>query len=339
MGSLADSLPLRRAVWQSLPTGAPRLWAAGPLIDGPRQRWSHAIAWHLTDPTGAEQMVDSLSRLGADFVKVYNTLSRASYFALAAAATQRGLPIAGHLPFTVGTSDALSVGQRSFEHAGPELVTLDCVVDGKARYARLLGVWGARGYGAYLAGIDSVRRDRALDCTQNLQALLAEQGAFIVPTVVNTIKDSLTINRRALARVDSATRTACDGTVESFHAATDAQRERYHQDFLEDVGALHRLGVTLVAGTDFPNACVVPGASLHDELAWLTRAGLTPYEALRAATVNAARLVAADGSLGVLRPGMLADLVVLSDDPRRDIRAVASVVAVVKDGRVVFRRD
>jgi imidazolonepropionase-like amidohydrolase len=83
----------------------------------------------------------------------------------------------------------------------------------------------------------------------------------------------------------------------------------------------------------------VPGASLHDELAWLTRAGLTPFEALRAATVNSARLVSADASLGSLRPGMLADLVVLSDNPRRDIRAVASIVAVLKDGRVVFQRD
>lgn len=339
MGSLGDSLPFRRAAWQSMPSGTPRLWAAGPLIDGPRQRWSHAIAWHLTDPTGAEQVVDSLTRLGADFVKVYNTLSRPSYLALAAAATQRGLPIAGHLPFTVSTSDALAVGQRSFEHAGPELVSLDCVVDGKARYSRLLGVWGARGYGAYLAGLDSLRRDREPGCTRNLQAQLAERGAFIVPTIVNAIRDSLTVNWRALAQVDSASRAACDGTIEMFHAATDAQRQRYHQDFLEDVGTLHRRGATLVAGTDFPNACVVPGASLHDELAWLTRAGMAPYEALRAATVNAARLVAADDSLGTLRPGMLADLVVLSDDPRRDVRAVASIVAVVKDGRVVFRRD
>lgn len=339
MGSLGDSLHVRRAAWRASPSRAPRLWAAGPLIDGPRQRWSHAIAWHLTDPNGAEQVVDSLSRLGADFVKVYNTLSRPSYVALAAAATRRGLPIAGHLPFTVSVRDALGVGHRSFEHAGPELLTLDCVLEGKARYSRLLGVWGARGYGAYLAGLDSLRAARTPDCTRDLQALLAEREAFVVPTVVNTIRDSLTVDWRAIAQLDSTARAACDGTVAMFHAAQNVERRRYHDDFLEDLGTLHRGGVTLVAGTDFPNACVVPGASLHDELVWLTRAGLTPYEALRAATVNAARLVAAEDSLGAVRPGMLADLVVLSDDPRRDIRAVARIRAVVKDGRVVFPRD
>jgi hypothetical protein len=188
MGSLGDSLPGRRAAWQALHSSAPRLFAAGPLIDGPRQRWSQANAWHLTDPSGADVVVDSLARLGADFVKVYNTLSRPSYLALVAAAKRRGLPIVGHLPFTVSTTDAVDVGQRSFEHAGPELVTLDCVADGKARYSRLLGAWGARGYGAYLAGLDTLRGERAPSCTRSLQALLAERGAIIVPTIVTFSK-------------------------------------------------------------------------------------------------------------------------------------------------------
>lgn len=338
MGSRGDSLPARRAAIRSNAFNAPRLWAVGPLLDGPRQRWSHAIAWHLARPEEAGPAVDSLARLGADFVKAYNTLSRETYLALVEAAKRQGLPVVGHIPFAVTAAEVARAGQRSIEHAGPELTTLDCVVGGRARYPALLGTWGARGYGPYLAGLDTLHRNRDASCVRDQLALYRTQGTYVVPTIVNAIKDSATVNRPALALLDSASRASCDGTLAAFHLATGSQRASYHRAVLGDVKALHDAGVTLVTGTDFPNACVVPGASLHDELAWLVRAGLSPYAALRTATVNAARLMSASDSLGTLRPGMLADAVILSANPRQRIGATTSIVAVLQKGRVVFSR-
>lgn len=338
MGSRSDSLPARRKALRDSAHSGPRLWAVGPLLDGPRQRWSHAIAWHLTRAEDAAPAVDSLARLGADFVKVYNTLSRDTYLAVVEAAKTRNLPVVGHIPFAVAASDAARAGQQSLEHAGPDVTTLDCVANGRNRYPALLGMWGAQGYGAYLAGLDTLRRERDPACVRDLMTLYRAQGTFVVPTMVNAIKDSATINRAALALVDSAARKSCEATVAQFHRATDSQRNGYHRGFLDDVKALHDAGVTLVTGTDFPNPCVVPGASLHSELAWLVRAGLSPYESLRAATVNAARLMGAADSLGTLRSGMLADAVILSADPRMRIDATTSISTVIQNGRVLYRR-
>jgi len=86
----------------------------------------------------------------------------------------------------------------------------------------------------------------------------------------------------------------------------------------------------IVAGSDTPNQLLAPGASLHDELALLVAAGLSPKDALLAATRNAARLLGVD-SIGVLSAGNAADFVVLTGDPLADIRNTRTV------DRVVFR--
>lgn len=88
----------------------------------------------------------------------------------------------------------------------------------------------------------------------------------------------------------------------------------------------------MVAGSDSPNQLLAPGASLHEELALLVRAGFTPAEALASATSDAAQLLRAD-SLGVLRAGAVADFVVLRGNPLEDIRNVARVETIVARGR------
>ena len=87
----------------------------------------------------------------------------------------------------------------------------------------------------------------------------------------------------------------------------------------------------LAAGTDAANPMLVPGYSEHREMELLVRAGLTPSEALRAATRNAAVLIGAD-SLGLLAPGKAADLVVLSKDPLVDIRNTRAITSVMARG-------
>jgi imidazolonepropionase-like amidohydrolase len=91
-------------------------------------------------------------------------------------------------------------------------------------------------------------------------------------------------------------------------------------------------GGQVVAGSDSPNQLLAPGASLDEELSLLVRAGLTPSQALIAATHAAARLLRAD-SIGVLKQGAVADFVVLSASPLDDIRNVRRVELVVANGR------
>jgi Tol biopolymer transport system component len=86
-------------------------------------------------------------------------------------------------------------------------------------------------------------------------------------------------------------------------------------------------GGLIVAGTDTPNAL-----NLHGELMAYTMAGMTPYEALKAATVNAAQALALDA--GTIEPGKLADLVIVDGDPLADIANAHKVRRVVANGRV-----
>jgi imidazolonepropionase-like amidohydrolase len=90
-------------------------------------------------------------------------------------------------------------------------------------------------------------------------------------------------------------------------------------------------GGRLAAGTDAANQMLVPGYSEHRELELLVRAGLTPSEALRAATGTAATLLGVD-SLGLLAPGKAADLLVLSKDPLVDIRNTRAITSVMARG-------
>jgi len=91
-------------------------------------------------------------------------------------------------------------------------------------------------------------------------------------------------------------------------------------------------GGKVAAGSDSPNQLLAPGASLHEELALLVRAGFTPSQAIQSATSVLASLLRAD-SIGVLRDGAVADFVILAESPLDNIRAFRRINSVVARGR------
>jgi hypothetical protein len=101
------------------------------------------------------------------------------------------------------------------------------------------------------------------------------------------------------------------------------------------VGMMHRAGVGVLAGTDAPLRNSPPGFGLHEELAFLASAGLTPFEVLRAATIEPARFLGLLDSLGTVETGKLADLVLLDADPLADVRNTRRISAVMSNGRLV----
>jgi imidazolonepropionase-like amidohydrolase len=108
---------------------------------------------------------------------------------------------------------------------------------------------------------------------------------------------------------------------------------------LQLVKELHTSGVPILVGTDAPLRPSPPGFGLHDELSLLVRAGLTPLEALRGATFEPARYLAATDSLGSIEPGKVADLVLLDGDPLADISNTRRISAVVANGRLFTYRE
>jgi imidazolonepropionase-like amidohydrolase len=105
---------------------------------------------------------------------------------------------------------------------------------------------------------------------------------------------------------------------------------------LDDVRLLSQAGVHLLAGTDMPGPCTAPVDSLERELELFVRAGLSPFQSLRTVTVEPANYFGR-ADAGRLRPGNIADLVILNANPLKDIGALGSVVMVIKAGRIVSK--
>ena len=110
------------------------------------------------------------------------------------------------------------------------------------------------------------------------------------------------------------------------------------QQCLTVVRELHRAGVTILAGTDLGTSYQIPGISLHDELALLVQAGLSPMAALQAATRNPARVFKL-GDQGTIEKGMRADLVLLDASPLDQIENIRKIRTVVAAGRVFDRQE
>ena len=182
-----------------------------------------------------------------------------------------------------------------------------------------------------LASPDEGRASRALE-------LMAKDTVYACPTLTDSraytiVKDSVASDPRfgsfppdlKTRWVDEArgmSDTDIAGLTKLFPAA------------LQLVGRMHRAGVPLLAGTDAGSLYDFPGFDLHNELALMVRAGLTPLEVLRTATVNPARALGMTASIGRVAPGMLADLVLLDADPLLDIRNTTRIARVVAAGRI-----
>src|SRR5438094_8337746 len=119
------------------------------------------------------------------------------------------------------------------------------------------------------------------------------------------------------------------------HGASEAARHRMRRawdNILTLVGGFHRAGGMVLAGTDCPNVAIVSGFSLHRELELLVRAGLSPMEAILAATRRPAERLGKRDLLGTIMPGRSADLLVLAADPPADIRNVRRIERVIARG-------
>ena len=109
--------------------------------------------------------------------------------------------------------------------------------------------------------------------------------------------------------------------------------DRFLGVYLANITAAHKAGIRIIAGTDI---FFLP-QGLHWDLELLVRAGLSPLEALRTATSNAAAALGFEGRLGCISPGAAADLIVLEADPLKDIRNTQKIHAIIQGGRIIDR--
>ena len=136
-----------------------------------------------------------------------------------------------------------------------------------------------------------------------------------------------------MTQLSSGAKTVCSQNVKDWGSVVDSLRQAYYRAVGDIVRTIHQAGVSVLAGTDGPGGCLTAGWSLHKELESLVSSGLTPLEALRAATIEPARFLGLADSLGTVRVGMVADLVLLDANPLDDIRNARRITGVMADGR------
>lgn len=294
-------------------------------------RYIGLASFYFDDPalTPAEvtRRADAYVRGGATELKVYNRLTLPAYRALAGVSRRTGIPLAGHLPRAVPLETALALGQRRFEHARILPDACGSVIDSSQPPAARMR--------ATLTGFDAAR------CSM-LISRMATAGAVLVPTHVTREDDIRAHTGRpaGLEWLDPLSRWAwrddAAGIIAAYPGTHGAALLRaYHKHGLALTGAAHRQGVTILVGTD-----TLPGGPrYHDELGLLVRAGLSPAEVLRAATLSAARFSGKDGRFGSIAPGKAADIVLLGADPLADIGATRNIRGLVFAGHHYARGD
>ncbi|MDR7090115.1 amidohydrolase family protein [Cellvibrio fibrivorans] len=315
----------------------------GPRVQG-------ISSWHLNGPgihdqikglpeffgTANEQQAREFVRYYSgkvDAIKVYNYISREAYFALVDEAKKVGIDVVGHRPLAISAIEAAQ-HQKSIEHA--RFILHESFAGSAAlRESVAKGLW-------------SEDRRRMLDEHEPQMATaifsaMKNSGTWYVPTHltrrVDAYGDEALILEDPILRylhplmkwqwLEDVNKVISE---EPSPEARKTYRDFYHKG-LELTGAAHRAEVKVLVGTDY----IVAGITVHNELEQLVMAGLSPVDALRAATILPAEYFGLQKEYGSVAAGMNADLILLNKNPFEDIRNTQSIEAVIFNGNLYDR--
>jgi hypothetical protein len=341
MGGDIKLLAQRRSAIERGSLLGPHIIFSGPFLDGGKTQ-EYTIA--VNTRAEGERAVESLKGQGVDFIKVLSDLPRDAYFGVAEESKKEKLPFVGHVPESVGALEASGAGQKSIEHLSDILISCSRR-EGELRAERVEAARTGDMKAYHSAGMQALGSYDPQKAAQ-LFAQFVNKGTWQVPTLVwwqaVSQMDSPRLDEDdrlrfvpAWARKEWAAAKMPEQESNKELADLKAVFSRY----VEMTGAMYRAGVPILAGTDSPDPYVYPGFALHEELGLLVKAGLTPLEALQAATAGPALFLGKAEEYGVVEKGRAADLVLLQANPLEDIGNTRKIEGVIVGGRYYSRKE
>ncbi|ATB30881.1 amidohydrolase family protein [Melittangium boletus] len=287
----------------------PRLYTSSPMMDGGQGRGD---AVSVTTAEQARIAVVRQKLAGYDALKVYHTVSPGVYEVLTGMARQQKLPVVGHVPRTVGAEAVLRARQALVAPGSEFFATALRDEPAMAALARATKEAGT----SVVPGLVQIHAQ--LRMLEDVEGVFADPEArYLSPEVLRNWSYS-----NPTRRIDVA--------------AFGARERALYPAMRAFTLALQKEGARLVVGTDASDAGLFPGRSVHRELAELVEAGLSPYEALSAATRNAGAFIQQHvdpaARFGTVAVGQYADLLLLPGNPLEDVGRAAQALGVMSRG-------
>jgi imidazolonepropionase-like amidohydrolase len=307
-----NHLQLKKLVEEGRVTG-PSIYTAGPLLDGdppffPRFMYLNVV----TAKSQIAQVIKEQAEKGYDFIKIYSALSRQSFDDIVEIAGQYDIPVAGHAPDLAGIEHVLGSRVQSIEH--------------------LYGF-----INPYRPELNVKRED-----VVKLAHIAAENNVWNCPTLIanerlaNTRRQEEFESESQMEYISSRNKKAMRFLMKESSKLFDSKGVKGNHEYMEDfyfiVRQLKSEGAGILLGTDKAVPYVVAGFSEHHEMKLLSQAGLSNFDVIQAATVNAARCLRREEEIGTVEPGKKADLIITRDNPLNNQDAIKDHSGVIKSG-------
>ena len=281
------------------------------------------------------QLLQFYQNEGADFIKVYSEIPASTYRSLVKRAPEYNLHIAGHKPLNVSLEETILLGQRNFEHG--RIFMFDCFPEAESlRIAKNKQQQFAKSMPSMVNHFDKIEARRLMELmrihnthwTPTLQTLKMSAFADDPNFVMNPLLKYIPNIRQWLIWNPDTRRASQKNTSPD----TNGLNMAFYRASQKQVKMANDLGVPIIAGTDVTDTQVYPGFSLHQELEDLTEAGLSNLTALQATTIVPARYCKLEEDFGSVEVGKLADMVILENNPLKEIGNTRSITGVFHNG-------